>query len=122
MANPNRVVGQCKVTIDGQLLDTDGETEMDIGGAMREVVKGDNQAGAFRESTEASKTTTKLLFKGGLSLTALRAIDNATLTNKLDIGRTFVVRNAYVAEVISFSTSDGKATVVWGGPPAEEVA
>jgi len=122
MANANRVVGQMKVTIDGAVLDTDGETEMEIGGATREAVTGDYQAGSFRETTTPSKTTTKLLNKAGLSLSALRAIDNATLVLKTDTGRTWVVRGAYTADVISFSGSDGKATVVWGGQPAEEVA
>jgi len=121
MGNKNRVVGQLKATIDGDLLETDGESEIEIGGAMREAVKGDFQANAFRETTEPSKTTTKLLLKEGLSLSALRATDNATLVLKTDIGKTWIVRGAYVADVISFSTSDGKATVVWGGPPAEEV-
>ena len=121
MANPNKVVGKCKVTIDGQLLDTDGETEMELGGTTREPVIGDNNAGSFRAIESASKTTTKLLLKSALSLTALREIDNATLVNKTDVGTTYIVRGAYVQDVISFSSSDGKATVVWGGPAAEEV-
>jgi hypothetical protein len=121
MANPNKVVGKCKVTVDGDLLETDGETEMELGGTTREPVVGDNSAGSFREVEAPSKTTTKLLIKQALSLAALRKIDNATLVTKTDVGITFIVRGAYVQDVISFSSSDGKATVVWGGPAAEEV-
>lgn len=122
MANPNRVVGQCKVKVDSQLYETDGSTQMEIGGPAREAVKGDYQASGFRETTEPSKVTTNLLYKGRLSLSSVRKIDNATLTLETDTGAVWIVRNAYVAEVISFDTGTGKAQVVFQGPPAEEMS
>lgn len=122
MANPNRVVGQCKVKVDSQLYETDGSTQMEIGGPSREAVKGDYQAGAFRESTNESKATLNLLYKGRLSLSTVRKIDNATLTLETDTGAVWIVRNAYVADVISFDSGTGKAQVVFQGPPAEEMS
>ncbi|HEX7821042.1 MAG TPA: phage tail tube protein [Sphingobium sp.] len=121
MANPNRVVGQCKVKVDSQQYETDGTTTMEIGGPAREGVKGDYQAGAFKESTEMSKVELNLLYKGRLSLAAIRKIDNATLTVETDTGNVWIVRNAYVAEIISFDGGSGKAKVVFQGPPAEEM-
>ena len=55
-----------------------------------------------------------------MSLSALRAIDNATVILVTDTGTTWLMRNAYVADVISWS-QDGKAKVVFQGPAAEEV-
>lgn len=121
MANKNRVVGQCKVTANGKLFETDGSTTMDLGGPKREPVQGDHQAGAFRETTEPSKTDLTILLKADTSLKDIQDMDNVTLVNRLDIGTTYQVSSAYCAEVISFSTSDGKAKVVMMGPPAEEV-
>jgi hypothetical protein len=121
MANPNKVVGQARINVDGDTLETDGESTLELGGALREAQRGDYQAGAFSEKTAESKLTCKILVKRGTSLTALRDIDNATITFQADIGQTFIIRNAYVAEVISLSTSDGKADVVFQGPPAEEL-
>ena len=122
MANPNRVVGQVKIKADGQLLETDGQSTMNIGGPSRESVTGDYQAGAFSESTNAASCECNLLMKAGLSLTGLAAIDNATLTMETDTGRTYIMRNAYVSETISFSTNEGKAKVMFMGPPAEEMS
>lgn len=119
MANPNRVVGQAKVKIDGTSYPTSGETTLEIGGPVREPVPGDFEAGAFKESTAPSKVDVTINYKPGVSLSALRAIDNATVMVELDTGITWIVRNAYVAEVISFG-QDGKAKVVMQGPPAEE--
>ena len=121
MANPNRVVGQVKVKIDGDLLDTDGKSTMELGGATREAVAGDYQAGAFKETTAPSKVEVNLLMKANLSLTRLRTIDNATVTMESDVGRTYLIRNAYCADVISFSTDSSVAKVVFQGPPAEEL-
>lgn len=120
MANPNKVFGQAKVTIDGTTYSTSGESSLEIGGTVREAVGGDNEAGAFKETTQPAKLTTSLLYKAGVSLSALRAVDNATVILNCDNGTQWIIRNAYVAEVISFS-QDGKAAVVFQGPPAEEV-
>lgn len=120
MANPNKVVGQVRIKVDGQQLSTSGEATLDIGGPMREAVAGDYEAGAFSEKTAESKLTVTLLYKKGVSLTDLRAIDNATTVLETDNGHTWMQRNAYVSDVISFG-QDGKATVVFQAGPAEEV-
>lgn len=120
MSNPNRVVGQIKLTVDGTAYSTSGEATLDIGGPVREAVAGDFEAGAFKETTAASKCEATLLLKQGVSLSELRKIENATITVQTDIGTTWIVRNAYTADAISFG-QDGKAKVVFGGPPAEEM-
>lgn len=120
MANPNQVVGQVTVIVDGQKLPTSGESTLEIGGVTREPVIGDYDASAFRETPMPSKADVTLLNNGKVSLSALRAIDNATLILKTDTGRSWVVRHAYVSEPPSFG-QDGKAKVVFQGPPAEEM-
>lgn len=120
MANPNRVAGQARVKIDGTQYPTAGETTLDIGGPMREAVPGDFEAGAFKESTAPAKLETTLLYKAGVGLGGLRAIDNATLTVEYDTGQTWILRNGYCADAISVS-QDGKVKVTFCGPPAEEL-
>jgi hypothetical protein len=116
-----RVVGQAKVKIDGDLLDTDGATTLDVGGPMREPVTGDYQAGGFREKTEPSKLEMSLLVKERLRLSDIRAMTDVTITVEYDTGQTWIIRNGYSAEVPSINTSEGKAKVVFQGPPAEEI-
>jgi len=120
MANPNQIVGQVKVKVDGTSYPTSGESTLDIGGTVRESVVGDYEAGAFKESTAPSKLETTILLKSGVSLSDLRKIDNATCTLETDTGAVWIIRNAYVADAISFG-QDGKAKVVFQGPPAEEM-
>lgn len=118
MANPNKLWGQTKITVDGQYLQTEGKGSIEVGGINRASVTGDNRAGFFTESTAASKVEVTVLVTAGLSLVGLQAIDNATLVHECDTGQTYMVRNAYVTEAIS--ASEGKAKVTFEGPPAEE--
>lgn len=121
MSNPNRVVGQAQIAVDGQILESDGEATLDLGGPVREAVSGDYQAGAFRETTAPSKLDVSILVKAGTRLTDLRKIENATVTFKADTGQTYIIRNAYLADAITLSSSDGKAKLAFQGPPAEEL-
>ena len=120
MSNPNRVAGQCTVSIGGTRYATAGETTLEIGGPVREAVPGDYEAGAFRETTKEAKADITLLYKAGVSLSALRAMDNETVVLEFDHGSTWIIRSAYCAEAIS-TGQDGKAKVVFQGPPAEEM-
>lgn len=122
MANPNRVAGQATVTVDGDRLETDGSSTLELGGPVRTSVKGDYQAGSFSETQQESKLECSILLKRKTSVAELRKIDDATLTVQTDVGHLWVVRNAYVAEVISVSANEGKAKLVFQGPPAEELS
>ena len=120
MANRNQVVGQVRIKADGDVLPTSGESTLTIGGPSRENVPGDYEAGSFKEMTAPARCEVSLLNKAGLSLSSIRAIDNATITLETDTGKTWIMRNAYCADVISFG-QDGKAQCVFEGPPAEEM-
>lgn len=120
MANRNQVVGQVTITVDGDRLPTSGEATLDIGGAARENVPGDYEAGAFKETTQPSRCEVTLLYKGAVNLSAIRNIDNATITLTTDNGKSWLMRNAYSTEPPNFG-QDGKAKVMFEGPPAEEV-
>lgn len=121
MANPNKVVGQVTITVDGERWPTDGQSTLDLGGVTRNSVLGDYDAGSFNETPKPSQLDCTLLVKRGRSLGQIGAIDNATITMVTDTGQTYVVRNAYVSEPPVLTTNDGKAKVVMMGPPAEEL-
>ena len=121
MGNPNRVAGQAVIKVDGDTFETDGNSTMELGGSVRSAVEGDYQAGSFRETTTPSKIEMSVLLKGGTRIADLRKIDNGTVTLQTDVGQTYLMRNAYCADVISFSTNEGKARLVFMGPPAEEL-
>jgi Phage tail tube protein len=121
MAAPSQVVGQARIKVNGDLLETDGSATLEIGGIKRESVTGDYQADGFRESTEPSKLEVSVLVKGRTNLGAFRDIVGATITVEYDTGQTWLIRNGYTSEPPSIGQSDGKAKLIFMGAPAEEV-
>ncbi|MCM3419057.1 phage tail tube protein [Sphingopyxis alaskensis] len=121
MPNPNQVVGQARIRVDADTLETKSGATLELGGPVRTAQRGDYQAGAFSEEEAESKLTCTILVKANVRLTDLRAIDNATITFSADTGQTFIIRNAYVADVISLTTGGDGASVVFQGPRAEEL-
>ena len=117
--NKNKVWGQTRIAADGLQLDTEGKSTLEMGGIKRDPVQGDNRAGFFSESTEQSKVECSVLVTAGLSLMQLGAIEDATVTMQADTGQTYVIRHAYVSEPPS--VSEGKAKLIFMGPPAEEL-
>lgn len=121
MANPNQVLGQARIKVDGDTLETKSGATLELGGPVRTAQRGDYQSGAFSTEFAESKLTCTILPKRGVRLAQLREIDNATITFEADTGQVWVIRNAYVADTISLSGSGEGATVVFQGPPAEEL-
>lgn len=120
MANPNKVWGQSRIKIDGAIIETEGKSTLEVGGTTREAVEADFAAGHFMEKTSPSKLECSVLVTAGVSLVALQAISDATITHEADTGQTYVINHAYVADAVS--VSEGKAKVTFMGPPAEELS
>lgn len=120
MANPNKVIGQAKVSIDGTRIATSGETTLMIGGATRENVPGDYDAGSFRETIAPARAEIGVLTKAATDLANIRNLDNATVTIEFDNGQSWLMRNAYSVEPSSIG-QDGKSQIIFEGPPAERI-
>jgi len=120
MANPRKVWGQSRIKVDGRVYDTEGKSTLELGGIARDAVEADFEAGHFTEKTVPGKIECSVLVTAGISLGELQAIDDATVTMEADTGQTYVIRHAYVSETVS--VSEGKAKLVFMGPPAEEMA
>src|ERR1051325_2804284 len=103
MGNPNKVWGQSRIKVNSVLYETEGKSSLEIGGTTREGVEADFAAGHFTEKTTASKLTCSMLLTASVSLAALQAIDNATVTMEADTRQTYVIRNAYVANTVTAS-------------------
>ncbi len=121
MANPNQVLGQARIKVDGDTLDTKPGASLELGGPVRTAQRGDFSASGFSQEETESKLTCTLLIKRGTRVTDLRNIDNATITFQADTGQTYIIRNAYVADGITVTAGGEGAAVVFQGPAAEEL-
>lgn len=120
MANKNKVWGQTRIRVNGEELDTEGKSTLELGGIQREAVQADNRAGYFTESTQPSKLTCMVLVTPSVRLDEMRKWDDVTATMEADTGQTYVINHGYTADIVS--VSEGKATLVIQGPAAAELA
>lgn len=118
MANPNKVWGQARVRINGREHVTEPKASLELGGIARDAVEADNRAGYFAEKITPSKLECSILITPGLSLAEMN-VDDATITFEGDTGQVYVIGHAYCSEPPSIG--DGKAKLVYMGPPAEEM-
>jgi len=117
----NQIFGQAQIKVDGDVLETDASSSLDLGGPKREPVTGDYRVAGYRETVEPSKLETSVFVKSGWSAERIRQIKDATITVETDTGQTYVIAGGWCAEAISISQSDGKAKCVFQGPPAKEI-
>jgi len=122
MANPNQVTGNAKIRIDGASMPVaEKSTVLTPGGVSRTEVKGDYEVGNFMAGNEASKLEFGALTKSSFDPIAFGKIDDATVHIEFDNGSAYVIRHAWAEKAPDANTSDGKASCVMYGQPAERV-
>jgi hypothetical protein len=120
MANPNKLWGQTRIKVNGQVFDTEGKSSLVVGGIMRENVEADFVAGKFTEKTIPSKCSFSILVAARVSLTEIQGWEDVTVTFEADTGQTYVINHGFTSNEVS--ASEGKAQVEISGPPAEELS
>ncbi len=119
MANKNQVWGRARIRISGLEVETEGKSKLMPGGVKRTEVQGDYVTGKFTEESQSSKCEFTLLVTPGVSVDVMRGWDDETLIIEFDTGQSYSIPHAYCQETPDMS--DGKAPVVFMGPPAEEI-
>lgn len=116
-----KLFGKGRIRVDGKSWRTHAGGSLDMGGIKRNPRPGSNDADAYTEEVVPSKIETELQFGEGDSLAEIGAISDATITWELDTGQTYIIRGGYSSETPTLTEGEGKAKVVFMGPPAEEM-
>ena len=96
--------------------------KLNPGGVTRTPVMGDHGFLGWSEQTVASEMECEIGISADTDIIALGKMTDATVTFECDNGKTWVIRNACVANPVSPQAGEGgKAPLKFIGPPAEEV-
>lgn len=115
----SKYLGQATISYDGNKLDTQKSAKINLGGTSRKPVVGSVGVGYAEELVPATVECEVNVSKD-TPVEAIRNITNATITFQADIGSTWVVREAFLEEVLSLGEGDGgKMKVKFTGSPAE---
>ncbi len=121
MASPNQRTGKVYIKINGMLYESmSGAKLTDPMGVTRDAVVGADVFG-FSEKAAVPTIACEFAHGAGLSLQALAACVNETLTFECDSGPTFIVRNAWYASGMELTGGDGKVACTFAGKKCEEL-
>jgi hypothetical protein len=115
----SQYLGRATITYDGNKLDTQKSAKINLGGISRKPVVGSVGVGYAEEMVPAT-VECEVNVSRETPVEAIRNITNATITFQADIGSTWIVREAFLEDVLQLGEGEGgKMKVKFTGSPAE---
>ena len=116
-----RVGGVLKLTIDGTQFPARGNFQVSASNVKREGIAGQDGVHGYTEAPivpgiKGDFTTTK-----EVSLTALLAITNSTITAEMANGKTYVLTEAWTKGAFEIDSAEGKFSAEFEGVTCEEI-
>ena len=114
-------LGKATVTADGLKLDTEKGAKIDLGGAERKERVGSNSVG-YSEALKAGMVECEIAIDKTTPVEKIQGIVGATILFQTDIGKNWMVKNAFLADTLAITEGEGgKVKVKFVGDPAEAV-
>ncbi|MBV8970914.1 MAG: phage tail tube protein [Sphingomonadaceae bacterium] len=115
------LAGTAFVTIDGKSYSIVGEGTYRVSSETRESLLGQDGYHGYKAMPAAGKISWKGRDSSGVSVAAIAAASNATVTLELANGKTIIGRNMVrVGDPIEVNTEDATFTVDFEGPEVTE--
>ena len=114
--------GLIQVKVDGVLYSAKGAFDYDIGGVKREGVVGHDAVHGFKALPKVPYIEGTITDNAELSLSALKAIEGATVTLDLANGKTIVLNDAWYAGEGQGNTEEGEIDFRFEGMNGEEIS
>ncbi|GAB3441075.1 phage tail tube protein [Insolitispirillum peregrinum] len=114
-------IGRAKITFDGTELDSAPGAKITLGGVKRTPVTTMYKVG-YSESLVPATIECEIAVSDATPLESIRQIAGATVVFRTDIGKSWMVANAFVEDPLAITAKEGgKMTVKLTGDPAEAV-
>lgn len=116
-----KILGKAYIKVDGALLLSQPDASLDIGGTVRTARIG-NKVHGYSETEKQSELECKIDMDSTVSLAAIRNWSDVTITFETDVGKSYVIRNAFCVNPPKVTGGDGSGVdLMFQGPPAEEM-
>lgn len=116
-----RIGGTCYLKIDGTQYALRGNLEISPNLSTRSGVAGMDGIHGYTEKPKVPYVSGDLTDLGGLSITTLHAIDDATITVELANGKTYVLSNAWYADDPNIKADEGTVPFKFEGVDCKEM-
>ncbi len=121
MAGKNRIGGIISLKIDGDMYFAKGDFTYNLGKPKKEGVVGSDGVHGYKEVPQIPFIEGEVTDRQEMSLEALVAISESTITLELANGKVIVLREAWYASEGTGNTGEGNVGARFEGKSAEEV-
>jgi hypothetical protein len=111
VTDTNRRAGLIWVSVNGQLLEAKGAFTIQPGLPKRDAIVGADGIHGYKETPQAAYVEGAITDHADLDTVAFRQITNATVTVRLNAGKTWLLEDAWYAGEGSMSTDEGEIGV-----------
>jgi hypothetical protein len=118
---PNAIAGVAYLKVDGTQYALKGNLTISIGPFARTGVAGLDGVHGYTEQPRVPFISAEFSDIGGMSLVALQAVCNSTITTELINGKVYLLRNAWTSDAQELNGAEGTVTVKFEGLKGEEI-
>lgn len=116
-----RRAGIIQFQVDGEIMDAKGNFSYNLGRPVREPIIGSDVAHGFMERPQIAFIEGEITDRSDLDLAVLVTTDAATITLRLNNGKTISLRDAWFAGEGTGNSEEGNIAVRFEGIGAEEI-
>lgn len=117
-----KLLGSATIKVDGAVYKTNPGAKIDLGGPVREAVKGSSTVHGYTESIKESALECEISVDKDTSIAEIQNIVDATIAFEADTGQTWIINSGWLADTPTVNEGDGgKVALKFCGPPAEEM-
>lgn len=121
MPSKNRVGGLISLKVNGDIFFAKGNFTYNLGIPKKEGIVGADRVHGFKETPQVPYIEGEITDRQEMSLEALQATTDATVTLELANGKVIVLRQAWYASEGTGNTEEGNVECRFEGMSAEEV-
>lgn len=116
-----RIAGIAYLKADGVQYALKGSFTVSPSKVEREGIAGQDRVHGYKEMPRVPSISGDISMVAELSLEALEAITNATVTAELASGHVYLLQQAWTKSAFEVNTADGQVSVVWEGIDCHEL-
>lgn len=116
-----QILGRGVIKADGNVLASDVDFTLDLGGTGRQAETDASGNVYFRATSNASRLQFNLLTTPGTSLKSIQAMTNNTWSVEADTGQIWTIPGGWSGEVPSVSGSNGRTRITVQGGEVQEI-
>lgn len=117
----NRIAGVSYVKADGDQFALKGDFTVSPSAVEREGIAGLDGVHGYKETPRVPFVEGNFSLPPELSIEALEAMTNVTITTELANGRVYVLRNAWTTAAFEIDAAEGQVQVRWEGESCDEI-